>query len=325
MTIQPAQRAQALAFNAVFSKMNHLAQVHQSVNLGHGFPDFAAPEFVKVAAMEAVEGDRNQYGSARGVPSLRQAITTRMQHRYHIDYNPDTDILVTQGATEAIFTTLMTFINPGDEVIALEPCYSCYQPAIQLAGGIPKFYSLHPPHWNLNPAALEALFTAKTKVILLNTPHNPTGKVLTDAEMSLVAHLCQKYNVLAISDEVYDELVFDQHVRSHHHHFHLRQNLLRHRLENRLDDRPRPPHRSDFAGSPLQQRFRHNPRPSRRRQRPRSPPQLLHPTARGIYRPPPTLYPNASRQRLHPLHSRRDIFHDGRLFPPRSPAKTFRK
>ncbi|MEC4805086.1 MAG: aminotransferase class I/II-fold pyridoxal phosphate-dependent enzyme [Jaaginema sp. PMC 1079.18] len=209
-----SDRVQQLSFNAIFSQMNALALKHQSVNLGHGFPDFSAPDFVKQAAIQAIADDKNQYNSPRGVPALAEALTDRMKALYQVEYNPKTDVLVTQGATEAIFVALMALVNPGDEVVSFEPCYSIYRPAIQMVGGIPKFYSFQPPHWELDGDRLESLFSDKTKVVLLNTPHNPTGKIFTDAEMQLVADLCQKYNAIAISDEVYDELYFDNH--THH-------------------------------------------------------------------------------------------------------------
>lgn len=214
MLTQASSRSQKLSFNAIFSEMNALAKQHNAVNLGHGFPDFPAPDLIKEAAIKAIQDNCNQYTSARGVPALRQALAKRMERRYQVNYNPDTDIIVTQGATEALFTAMMALVEPGDEVILFEPCYSTYLPAIQMVGGIPKFYSFLPPNWTLDAQYLESLFSDKTKLILVNTPHNPTGKVFSDDEMSLIAQLCNKYNVIAISDEVYDELVFDQNV--HH-------------------------------------------------------------------------------------------------------------
>jgi aspartate/methionine/tyrosine aminotransferase len=209
MSLDASNRARAITFNAIFSKMNALAKEHGAINLGHGFPDYSAPDFIKTAVCQAIMDDRNQYTAPRGAPALRQALVDRMQQRYGVDYNPDTDVVVTQGATEAIFAAMMGFVNPGDEVVLFEPCYSTYRPAIQMVGGIPKFYSLLPPDWTLDPERLESLFSQKTKVVLLNTPHNPTGKVFTHEEMVLVSRLCQKYDAIAISDEVYDELVFD--------------------------------------------------------------------------------------------------------------------
>ncbi|MEM9540680.1 MAG: aminotransferase class I/II-fold pyridoxal phosphate-dependent enzyme [Cyanobacteria bacterium P01_E01_bin.42] len=209
MLTHHSKRSRGISFNAIFSQMNALAKEHHAVNLGHGFPDYPAPDFVKEAAIQAIESNGNQYTSGRGEPELRRAIAQRMQQRYRVDYNPETDIIVTQGATEAIFTAMMGLVDPGEEVILFEPCYSTYKPAIQMVGGIPKFYSFFPPDWKLDARRLESLFSDKTKVILLNTPHNPTGKVFSDAEMSLIARLCEKYNAIAIADEVYDELVFD--------------------------------------------------------------------------------------------------------------------
>ena len=193
----------------IFTEMTALANEHQAINLGQGFPDFAAPAFMKEAAVAAIEADVNQYAPANGRPRLRQAIAQKVHDFYGIEANPNTEVTVLHGATEAIFATILGLVNPGDEVIVFEPFYDSYVPAIQMAGGVPRFYTLRPPTWQIDEAELAALFSSKTKLIIINTPHNPTGKVFTQAELALIARLCQQHDVLAMTDEVYEHLVFD--------------------------------------------------------------------------------------------------------------------
>jgi N-succinyldiaminopimelate aminotransferase len=193
----------------IFSEMTALANEYQAINLGQGFPDFAAPAFMKEAAMAAIQADINQYAPANGRPRLRQAIAQKVASFYGLHVNPDTEITVLHGATEAIFATILGLVNPGDEVIVFEPFYDSYVPAIQMAGGIPRFYTLRPPDWQIEEAALAALFTARTRLIIVNTPHNPTGKVFNEAELKLIASLCQLHDVIAMTDEVYEHIVFD--------------------------------------------------------------------------------------------------------------------
>ncbi|WP_420627755.1 methionine aminotransferase [Candidatus Leptofilum sp.] len=194
----------------IFTEMTALANEHQAINLGQGFPDFAAPDFMKDAAIAAIEADINQYAPANGRPRLRQAIAQKVQDFYAVEANPDTEITVLHGATEAIFATILGLVNPGDEVIVFEPFYDSYVPAIQMAGGIPRFYTLRPPNWQIDAGELAMLFNNKTKLIIVNTPHNPTGKVFTEIELGLIANLCQQHDVLAMTDEVYEHLVFDE-------------------------------------------------------------------------------------------------------------------
>ncbi|MBK7896543.1 MAG: aminotransferase class I/II-fold pyridoxal phosphate-dependent enzyme [Anaerolineaceae bacterium] len=193
----------------IFTEMTALANEHQAINLGQGFPDFAAPAFMKEAAIAAIAADVNQYAPANGRPALRQAIAQKVQNFYGIDANPDTEITVLHGATEAIFATILGLVDPGDEVIVFEPFYDSYVPAIQMAGGIPRFYTLRPPEWQIDTAVLASLFNDKTKLIIVNTPHNPTGKVFSQAELAQIATLCQQHDALAMTDEVYEHLVFD--------------------------------------------------------------------------------------------------------------------
>lgn len=198
----------------IFTEMTALAQAHDAVNLGQGFPDFAAPDFLKEAAQQAIAADINQYAPAYGRPRLRQAIADKMSRVYGLQVDPQSEVVVTHGATEAIFATILGLLDPGDEIIIFEPFYDSYVPATQFANGTPRFYTLRPPDWRIDPDALAALFNERTKLILINTPHNPTGKMFTHDELQLIANLCQQHDVIAVADEVYEHIVFDG--RSHH-------------------------------------------------------------------------------------------------------------
>jgi N-succinyldiaminopimelate aminotransferase len=199
---------------SIFFEMTKLANQHRAVNLGQGFPNFSGPDFLKQAAIQAIEGDINQYAPGSGRPRLREAIAQKMARFYGLPIDPDSEVLVTHGATEAIFGTIMGLVDPGDEVIIFEPYYDSYLPAVQLAGGTPRLYTLRPPDWTISEARLAALFSDATKLILVNTPHNPTGKVYTEAELRLIADLCLKHDVIAVMDEVYEHIIFDgwQHI-----------------------------------------------------------------------------------------------------------------
>lgn len=203
-----AQRVQNFG-TTIFAEMTALANEHGAVNLGQGFPDFAAPDFIKEAARQSIARDVNQYAPGTGQPRLRQALAGKMKRHYGLDVDPDREISVTVGATEAIFAAIMGLVDPGDEVILFEPYYDSYLPSLQFAGGVPRLYTLHPPDWRLDADALAALFNERTKLIVLNTPHNPTGKVFSRDELSLIARLCQQHNVIAVVDEVYEHIVFD--------------------------------------------------------------------------------------------------------------------
>jgi N-succinyldiaminopimelate aminotransferase len=193
----------------IFFEMTSLANQHQAVNLGQGFPDFPGPDFLKWAAIRAIQDDINQYAPGSGRPSLREAIAHKMARHYGITVNPATEITVTSGATEAIFATIMGLVNPGDEVILFEPYYDSYLPSVQMAGGVPLFYTLRPPDWVIDQDKLAALFSDKTKLIVVNTPHNPTGKVWSQAELQMIAELCLAHDVIAVVDEVYEHIIFD--------------------------------------------------------------------------------------------------------------------
>ena len=194
---------------SIFFEMTNLANQHQAVNLGQGFPDFPGPDFLKQSGIDAISADVNQYAPGIGHANLREAIAAKMDRHYDMTVDPATEIVVTHGATEAIFATVLGLLNPGEEVIFFEPFYDSYVPSAQMAHGIPRFYTLRPPDWPIDPIELEAFFSDKTKLILINTPHNPTGKVFNRDELQLIADLCQKYDVIAVADEVYEHIIFD--------------------------------------------------------------------------------------------------------------------
>jgi N-succinyldiaminopimelate aminotransferase len=198
----------------IFTEMTALAGQHQAVNLGQGFPDFAAPDFIKEAAKAAIMADVNQYAPSTGRPPLKQAIAAKVRRHYGLEADPDHNILVTHGATEALCAAILGLVNPGDEVIIFEPFYDSYVPNVILAGGTPRFYTLRQPDWHIDREELAALFNSKTKLILINTPHNPTGKVFSREELAFIADLCQAHDVVALTDEVYEHIVFDG--RAHH-------------------------------------------------------------------------------------------------------------
>ena len=193
----------------IFATMSELALATDSVNLGQGFPDTDGPEELREVAISAIRDGRNQYPPSQGVPELRQAVATHQHDWYGLDLDPDTDVLVTVGATEAIAATFLALCEPGDEVVMFEPTYDSYAAAAAMAGAVPRLVRLHPPDWHFDPDELAAAFGPRTRAVLLNSPHNPTGKVFTTQELGQVADLCRAHDILAVTDEVYEHLVFD--------------------------------------------------------------------------------------------------------------------
>lgn len=198
---------------SIFAEMSMLAMRHSAINLGQGFPDFPGPDLVKRAAADAIAANLNQYAPPPGVPRLRQALAAQWERDYGRAVDWQSEVTVTSGATEALYGLIQALIDPGDRVILIEPAYDAYLADIIMAGGVALPVRLIAPRgaqarWVLDEPALRAAFAQRPKLILINTPHNPTGMVLTRAELELIAGLCQEHDVIAISDEVYDRMVY---------------------------------------------------------------------------------------------------------------------
>jgi N-succinyldiaminopimelate aminotransferase len=193
----------------IFTVMSALATEHASINLGQGFPDTEGPADIIEAAAGALRDGRNQYPPMPGLPELRQAVATANRRFYGLDIDWANEVTVTSGATEAVTASLMAAIDPGDEVILIEPLYDTYVPVVRLLGAVPRIVRLTPPHWDLPHAALAEAFGPKTKAILFNSPMNPCGKVFTAEELEFIADLVRRHDTYAICDEVYEHLVFD--------------------------------------------------------------------------------------------------------------------
>jgi N-succinyldiaminopimelate aminotransferase len=193
----------------IFSAMSALALRTGSLNLGQGFPDRDGPPAVVEAAVEALRSGRNQYPPGVGIPELREAVAGHQERHYGIDLDPLSQVVVTAGATEAIAAAVLAFVNPGDEMVVLEPFYDSYVACIEMAGGVRRPVTLHAPDFRLDVDELRAAVTPRTTTILLNTPHNPTGAVLTREELQAVAELAVEHDLLVVTDEVYEHLLFD--------------------------------------------------------------------------------------------------------------------
>ncbi len=192
----------------IFAEMTALALRHDAVNLGQGFPDFDGPDFVKRAAIAAIEAGKNQYARSHGIPELNTAIAEHRARFYDLAYDPDTEITVTHGATEAIASTILALCDVGDEIVLFEPYYDSYLATIAMAGATARVVTLRAPDFRFDPNELAAAIGPRTKAILLNSPHNPSGKVFSREELELVAKLCREHDLVAITDEVYEHLVF---------------------------------------------------------------------------------------------------------------------
>jgi N-succinyldiaminopimelate aminotransferase len=193
----------------IFTVMSALAAEHKSINLGQGFPDTDGPEDLLQAAADALRDGRNQYPPMPGVPELRQAVASANRRFYGLDIDWASEVTVTSGATEAIAACLMAVVDPGDEVVLIEPLYDTYVPVVRMLGAIPRIVRLAPPAWDLPRAELAAAFGPKTKAILFNSPMNPSGKVFSTGELAFLADLVSRHDTYAICDEVYEHLIFD--------------------------------------------------------------------------------------------------------------------
>ncbi|MEP9378111.1 aminotransferase [Aquabacter sp. CN5-332] len=217
MTLAAASRQSARTFNPVFADlpttvfevMSALAREHQAINLGQGFPDDPGPADVRAKAAEAVVDGWNQYPPMMGLPELRRAAAAHYRHWQGVELDPDSEVMVTSGATEALAGALFSLIEPGDEVVLFQPLYDAYLPLVLRAGGVPRLIRLEPPHWRITPAALEAAFSPRTKLVLFNNPQNPTGIVHSREEMQLLADACIAFDAFAVCDEVWEHVIFD--------------------------------------------------------------------------------------------------------------------
>ncbi len=199
---------------SVIREMTRICEAQGGLNLAQGFPDFDAPQEIKEAAVRAIRDGHNQYPITYGESSLRRAIAAKARSYNGLACDPETEITVTCGATEAMIATLKAVVNPGDEIIVFEPFYENYGPDAILSGASPRYVALQPPAWNYDPGELAAAFNRRTKAIIINTPNNPTGKVFSRRELAEIARLCLKWDCLAVTDEIYEHILYDgqQHI-----------------------------------------------------------------------------------------------------------------
>lgn len=193
----------------IFTQMSMLAIKYGAINLGQGFPNFDGPEFVKEAAIKAIRDGKNQYARGYGIPELNSVISERFEKDTGLSVDSEKEITVTSGCTEAIAATMLGLVNPGDEVIMFSPFYDSYQAALSMAGAKVRSITLHPPDFSFSVDELKSIFSKNTRAIMINTPHNPTGKMFTREELEVIASLCIENDILAFSDEVYDKLTFE--------------------------------------------------------------------------------------------------------------------
>ncbi len=198
----------------VFVEINNLARQHNAVNLGQGAPDFDGPPEVLAAAVEAVNSAMNQYAPGIGMPAVREAITRHAERFYGQKLDPETGVLVTAGATEGVFAAILGLTDPGDEAIVFEPVYDTYVPNMVMAGVTPRYVPLRGENWTFDPDELRRAFRSRTRAVVVNSPHNPTGKVYTRDELRVIADLCVKHDVIAITDEVYEHILYDDAVHT---------------------------------------------------------------------------------------------------------------
>jgi aspartate/methionine/tyrosine aminotransferase len=195
--------------DSIFEEMNALARRFGAVNLGAGTPDMPVPDGIRAAVDRAIADGSSQYSPVRGESVLRAAVAAHADRFYGQEIDPAAEITITNGATEAIHAAVFSFVDPGDEVVVFEPFYDCYVPCIRLAGGIPIPVTLHAPSFRFDPRELRSAFSSRTKALIVNTPHNPTGIVFSRAELMMIADLRAEFDVLAITDEVYEHIVFE--------------------------------------------------------------------------------------------------------------------
>jgi N-succinyldiaminopimelate aminotransferase len=203
-----ARRLQGFG-TTIFTEMTRLSVEHGAINLAQGFPDFDGPDFVKSAAIEAIRAGRGQYARMSGIAEIHDALAAKYRRDYGLDYRAGEELTVTSGATEAIFATIQAICDPGDGVVLFEPYYDSYKASVLMAGAVPAFVTLEAPDWALDPAAVERAVTDRTRAILVNSPHNPTGKVFSRRDLEAIARLCIERELVCITDEVYEHMVYE--------------------------------------------------------------------------------------------------------------------
>jgi aminotransferase len=208
VSVRPSEKASRFT-ESVIREMTRLAKLHGAVNLSQGFPDFPAPEEIKEAARRAVAADINQYAITWGARSLREAIARKFTALYGVPVDPEREITVTCGSTEAMIAALLAVVDPGDEVVVFEPFYENYGPDAILSGAVPRFVKLRPPSWRIDPDELARAFSDRTRAVVINTPNNPTGKVFSREELAMIAALCRAHDAVAITDEIYEHILYD--------------------------------------------------------------------------------------------------------------------
>ncbi len=207
---RPGTSQKALRFTeSVIREMTRLNNIHGGVNLAQGFPDFPAPQDIKQAAVEAIQKDINQYAITWGAKAFRDALAERYRHVYSMEIDPERHLTVTCGSTEAMMSTMLAVVDPGDEVVVFEPFYENYGPDAILSGAVPRYVKLHEPDWHIDPDELNRAFSDRTRAVIINTPNNPTGKVYHREELEQIAALCQKWGAIAITDEIYEYILYD--------------------------------------------------------------------------------------------------------------------
>jgi aminotransferase len=207
---RPRTSQKALSFTeSVIRDMTRLAMKHDAINLAQGFPDFACPVELKEAAKAAIDADINQYAITWGAQAFREAIAAKFERNYGMAVDPNRQLCVTCGSTEAMMAASLAVIDPGDEVVVCEPFYENYGPDAILSGAVPRYVTLHEPDWTIDEGELAAAFTDRTRAIIVNTPNNPTGKVFSREELDVIAGLCQKWDAVAFTDEIYEHMTYD--------------------------------------------------------------------------------------------------------------------
>lgn len=206
---KPLNRIYADLPTTIFEVMSHLARTHEAVNLGQGFPDDPGPEDVRRKAADAVVDGWNQYPPMMGLPELRRAAADHYRRWQGLELDPDSEVMVTSGATEALAGAIFSLVEPGDEVVLFQPLYDAYLPLVLRAGGIPRLVRLEPPSWTITAEKLEAAFSERTKMVLFNNPQNPTGIVYSRADLALLADYCVRFDAYAVCDEVWEHVIFD--------------------------------------------------------------------------------------------------------------------